>query len=102
MDSQSIPTTAESRIWEQATQQYTEYQKQAAEKFQQGRVDEANPWLRRTGWVSYLEPFSSTQLLEYIDMLDMNDLIDHTQTTNPDEYAIQAIWTAMGELGQIS
>jgi hypothetical protein len=101
-DSHPIPTTPRSTIWEQASRQYAEYEKQAAERIQQGHVDEANPWLRRTGWGSYLDSFSSTQLLEYIDMPAMDDLMDQSPTAEPNERAIQAIWTAMGQVGQIS
>ena len=101
-DSYLIPTTPRSTIWEQASQQYAEYEKQAAQRIQQGHVDEANPWLRRTGWVSYLDSFSSTQLLEYIDMPAMDDPIDQSLIAEPNERAIQAIWTAMGQVGQIS
>jgi hypothetical protein len=101
-DSDPIPTTPRSRIWEQASQQYAEYEKKAAEWIQQGHVDEANPWLRRTGWVSYLDSFSSTQLLEYIDMPTMDDAMDPSPIADPNECAIQAIWTAMGQVGQIS
>ncbi|EED11444.1 conserved hypothetical protein [Talaromyces stipitatus ATCC 10500] len=64
-----------------------------------GHMDEANPWLRQTGWVLYLASFSSEQLLTYIDMPapPMDDAIK-----DPNERAIYAIWTAMGELGQVS
>ncbi|KAE8550147.1 hypothetical protein EYB25_008678 [Talaromyces marneffei] len=101
-DSDPIPTTPGSTIWEQASRQYAEYEKQAAERIQQGHVDEANPWLRRTGWVPYLHSFPSTQLLEYIDMLAMDDAVNHSPVADLDEQAIQAIWTAMGQVGQIS
>uniref|UniRef100_A0A093UT40 Transposon Tf2-6 polyprotein n=1 Tax=Talaromyces marneffei PM1 TaxID=1077442 RepID=A0A093UT40_TALMA len=101
-DSHPIPTASRSTIWEQASRQYAEYEKQAAERIQQGHVDEANPWLRRTGWVPYLHSFSSTQLLEYIDMPAMDDQIDQSPIADPNERAIQAIWTAMGQVGQIS
>ncbi|QGA18638.1 hypothetical protein EYB26_006323 [Talaromyces marneffei] len=101
-DSNPIPTTPRSTIWDQATRQYAEYEKQAAERIQQGHIDEANPWLRRTGWVPYLHSFSSTQLLEYIDMPAMDDQIDQSPIADPNECAIQAIWTATGQVGQIS
>jgi hypothetical protein len=101
-DTHPIPTTAGARIWEQASQRYAEYEKQAAERIQPGHVDEANPWLRRTGWVRYLNSFSSSQLLEYIDMPAMEDPMDPSPIADPNERAIQAIWTAMGQVGQIS
>ncbi|EEA23651.1 conserved hypothetical protein [Talaromyces marneffei ATCC 18224] len=101
-DSNPIPTTPRSTIWDQATRQYAEYEKQAAEQIQHGHIDEANPWLRRTGWVPYLHSFSSTQLLEYIDMPAMDDAVNHSPVADLDEHAIQAIWTAMGQVGQIS
>ncbi|QGA20956.1 hypothetical protein EYB26_008666 [Talaromyces marneffei] len=101
-DSDPIPTTPGSMIWEQASRQYAEYEKQAAEQIQHGHIDEANPWLRRTGWVPYLHSFSSTQLLEYIDMPAMDDAVNHSPVADLDEHAIQAIWTAMGQVGQIS
>uniref|UniRef100_A0A093W2K6 Uncharacterized protein n=1 Tax=Talaromyces marneffei PM1 TaxID=1077442 RepID=A0A093W2K6_TALMA len=100
-DSDPIPTTPGSTIWEQASRQYAEYEKQAAERIQQGYVDEANPWLRRTGWVPYFTHFR-TQLLEYIDMPAMDDAVNHSPVADLDEQAIQAIWTAMGQVGQIS
>lgn len=95
-------TTPGSIFWEKATQQYAQYEQQATERIQLGHVDEANPWLRRTGWVLYLNSFSSHQLLEYIQMPAVNDSMDHTHVLNPDEHAIQAIWMAMGELGRVS
>jgi len=98
-DCNPIPTTSGSTIWEQATRQYAEYEKQAAEQIHQGHVDEANPWLRRTGWVPYLDSFSSTQLLEYIDMPTIDDQTDPSSIADPNERAIQAIWTAMGQVG---
>ncbi|KAE8555303.1 hypothetical protein EYB25_003851 [Talaromyces marneffei] len=101
-DSHPIPTASRSTIWEQASRQYAEYEKQAAERIQQGHIDEANPWLRRTGWVPYLHSFSSTQLLEYIDMPAMDDAVNHSPVAALDEHAIQAVWTAMGQVGQIS
>jgi len=65
-------------------------------------VDEANPWFYWTGWVSYLDLFSSTQLLEYIDMLTIDDPTTPSPIMDPNERAIQAIWTVMGQVGQIS
>jgi hypothetical protein len=94
-DSHPTPTALGSTIWEQASRQYAEYEKNAAEQIQQGHVDEANPWLRRTGWVPYLNSFSNTQLLEYIDMPTiMDDPMDPSGPSpiaNPNERAIQAI-----------
>jgi hypothetical protein len=49
-----------------------------------------------------LNSFSSSQLLEYIDMPAMEDPMDPSPIADPNERAIQAIWTAMGQVGQIS
>lgn len=53
-----------SQAWEEASQHYNKIR--AEDVIQPGEADEVNPWLRRTGWIPYLEDCSSKDILRCI------------------------------------
>jgi hypothetical protein len=91
------------QAWSKATEYYNEVQKKASETIAEGEADEVNPWLRRTGWVQYLDGYHHEQILRLVQ-----------QPTPYDKDAIQAgegnefeplestIWQAMADIARIS
>jgi hypothetical protein len=62
---------------------------------QDGEKDEANPWLKQTGWVPYLKKLDPDRLLESIKPPNSDPQKD-------EELVAEAIWTAMAEMARIS
>jgi hypothetical protein len=62
---------------------------------QDGEKDEANLWLKQTGWVPYLKKLDPDWLLESIKPPNSDPQKD-------EEPVAEAIWTAMVEMAQIS
>ena len=61
---------------------------EANSKIQKGETDEASPWLKRTGWVEYLEDCDRDDLLRSIRQPNANE--------DDEEEPIEgAIWNAM-------
>ena len=83
------------RAWEQATEYWDQIQNEANSKIRKGETDEASPWLKRTGWVEYLQDCDRQDLLQSIREPNAND--------DDEEEPIEgAIWEAMGEVAAIS
>ncbi|KAI6816362.1 hypothetical protein KC342_g15509 [Hortaea werneckii] len=57
-----------SQVWERACSHYDKIR--ANDITRPDEVDELNPWLRRTGWVSYLGGLSSRDILRSIEPAD--------------------------------
>ena len=60
-----------SQAWERASQHYDKVR--ADDIIRSGEVDEVNPWLRRTGWIPYLEGYSSRDVLRCIQEPIVNE-----------------------------
>ena len=96
-----------SQAWERASQHYDKVR--ADDVIRSGEVDEVNPWLRRTGWVPYLEGYSSRDVLRCIqepivdeDTTDGEEGSDDSDDSNNDEKVAAAIWRAMEQVARIS
>ncbi|EED17271.1 hypothetical protein TSTA_023250 [Talaromyces stipitatus ATCC 10500] len=101
----SLPNAA--IFWEQANAKFAEFEKKLVEKIAQGHVDEANPWLRRTGWLPYLKPFTFHALQAFIEAPEPPSEDENQSTAIPDtktaeKCAAWAVWSAMGEVGRLS
>lgn len=86
-DSTSIWKSA----WQQASECYDE--KRRSDIIEPGEIDEVNPWLRRTGWISYLSGCSQADLLAMIQAPDVN-----VEGTTRNEAIAQVIWSAICEV----
>ncbi|EED11512.1 conserved hypothetical protein [Talaromyces stipitatus ATCC 10500] len=104
-DSPSLSNAA--TFWEQANAKFAEFEKKLAEKIAQGHVDEANPWLRRTGWLLYLKPFTFHKLQALIEAPEPPSEDENQSAAIPDTETAEkrtawAVWSAMGEVGRLS
>jgi hypothetical protein len=61
---------------------------------QAGDMDEATPWLRRTGWVRYLPGIERGPLMDYTER--------PAATGEGDERAMLVIWEAMDRFASVS
>lgn len=84
-------------IIDQLRQQVRQYQReeQAAREtvIQAGDLDEATPWLRRTGWVRYLQGVERRPLID--------SMARPAETAEGDERAMLVIWEAMHRLASV-
>jgi hypothetical protein len=62
---------------------------------QDGEKDEANPWLKRTGWVPYLKGLDPEALQASIERPNSNP-------EKEEEPVAEVIWTAMAEVARVS
>jgi hypothetical protein len=89
-ENNETPETAESK-WNQARAQLTQSWNavQAAQEraIREGRPDEVNPWLERTGWEPYLAGLNHKQLVRCV-----------TKPDEEEEPVNWVIWQTMGEL----
>jgi len=70
-------------------------QEEANSKIQQGEATEVTPWLKRTGWLKYLDGCDREDLLEAVRQPNVNEDDD-------DDPIETAVWQAMGEVAAIS
>jgi hypothetical protein len=95
-----------SQAWERASQHYDKIR--ADDVIRAGEVDEVNPWLRRTGWMPYLEGFSSRDVLRCIREPNVDedavegDSGSGSEGGQGDERVVAAIWQAMEQVARIS
>jgi hypothetical protein len=100
-----------SQAWERASQHYDKIR--ADDVIRAGEVDEVNPWLRRTGWMPYLEGFSSRDVLRCIREPGVDEDAaegdsgsgsgsDDGEDGQGDERVVAAIWQAMEQVSRIS
>ncbi|KAI7493192.1 hypothetical protein KC367_g8723 [Hortaea werneckii] len=94
-----------SQVWERACSHYDEIR--ASDTIRPGEADEVNPWLRRTGWVPYLEGFSSRDILRLIEEPadDEAALLSQVDESDADVFREQVaavIWHAVVDVARIS
>jgi superfamily II DNA helicase RecQ len=92
------------RVWSRANDYWDLMQEEVRKKIQKGTADEVSPWLKRTGWIEYLEGCDRDDLLESIrePSIDEDDK-DGNESEDDDINAVEvAIWKAMGEVAEIS
>lgn len=89
------------QAWERASQHYNTIR--ADDIIRAGAVDEVNPWLRRTGWVPFMEGCDRKDILQSIrePVVDRTEL-DVDREAMRDERVAAAVWQAMGEVASIS
>lgn len=87
--------TAWTRAWEKAVEYWDQMQEESNRKIKKGETDEASPWLKRTGWIEYLEGCDREDLLRSIREPNTNE-------DEEDEPIEGAVWQAMGEVAAIS
>lgn len=85
--------------WAQAWKRVNEYwntmQEDANKIIKPGEIDEANPWLQRTGWIEFLKGCDREELLHSIRE-------PNAEEDDEEEPIEAAIWQAMGEIAAIS
>jgi hypothetical protein len=91
----STGEAAWTRAWERAREYWDEMQQESNSKIKKGETDEASPWLKRTGWIEYLEGCDREDLLRSIREPNTNE-------DEEDEPIEGAVWQAMGEVAAIS
>jgi hypothetical protein len=70
---------------------------------QPGEIDEVNPWLRRTGWIPYLEGCDRKDILRYLREPTVNkEIAEGENEANDNERAAAVIWEVTGELASAS
>lgn len=90
-----------SRAWEQASQHYDTIR--ADNTIRSGAVDEVNPWLRRTGWVPFMEGCDRKHILRSIQEPVVEEGgKDTDRETSQSERVAAAVWQAMSEVAAIS
>ncbi|KAI6957743.1 hypothetical protein KC332_g17517 [Hortaea werneckii] len=94
-----------SQVWERACAHYDEIR--ASDTIRPGEADEVNPWLRRTGWVPYLEGFSSRDILRLIEEPADDEAVLLSQVDESDadvfrERVAAVIWHAVADVARIS
>jgi hypothetical protein len=95
--------SAWNQAWSKATEYYDEVQKKASETITEGEADEVNPWLRRTGWVQYLDGYHHEQILRLVQQPASYDKDDvQAAESNELESLESTIWQAMADVAQIS
>lgn len=90
-----------SEVWERASQYYNAIR--TDDTIRPGVTDEVNPWLRRTGWVPFLEGCNGRDILQSIRepiIDDGGDRVEEGEKRN--EKVAATIWQAMGEVASIS
>ena len=91
----STSEAAWSRAWQRANEYWELMQEEAHSKIQQGETTEVTPWLKRTGWLKYLDECDRKELLESIRQPNVNE-------DDEDEPIEGAVWQAMGDIAAIS
>lgn len=90
-----------SQVWERASQHY--HTIRADDTIRAGAVDEVNPWLRRTGWVPFMEGCDRKDILRSIrEPVTDEEERDIDRAATRDERVAAAVWQAMGEVASIS
>lgn len=90
-----------SQAWEQASQRYDRIR--SDDTIRPGETDEVNPWLRRTGWIPYLEGCDRKDILRCLREPTVDEEIAEGENeANDNERAAAAIWEATGELASAS
>jgi superfamily II DNA helicase RecQ len=90
-----------SRAWERASQHYETIR--ADNTIRAGAVDEVNPWLRRTGWVPFLEGCNGREILQSIREPVVDDARGEVEEEGLcNEKVAAMIWQAMGDVASIS
>ena len=86
-------------IWEGAWQQASQYYDERRDDgvIQPGEADEVNPWLRRTGWIQYLEGCESQRLLQSIQKPAAEDT-----PGSKGEPVAAVIWDAVSQMVTVS
>ena len=84
-----------SQSWQQASRQYAEDEE--ANTIQAGEIDEVNPWLRRTGWITYLAGCQPKELLQSVQEPARGDA-----EKSQDERIAAAIWDAIRNVATAS
>lgn len=84
-----------SQSWQQASRQYAEDEE--ANTIQAGEIDEVNPWLRRTGWITYLAGCQPKELLQSVQEPARGDA-----EKSQDEPIAAAIWDAIRDVATAS
>jgi superfamily II DNA helicase RecQ len=90
-----------SQAWEQASQHYDRIR--SDDTIRPGETDEVNPWLRRTGWIPYLEGCDRKDILRCLREPTVDEeMAEGENEANDNERAAAAIWEATGELASAS
>ena len=90
-----------SQAWGRASQYYNNIR--ADDTVRSGAIDEVNPWLRRTGWVPFLEGCNRRDILQSIREPAIEDREARMEEEEGRNEKIAAtIWQAMGEVASIS
>ena len=102
-----IHATSSERAWEKAWSRANDYwdsmQEEVNSKIHKGAADEVSPWLKRTGWIEYLEGCDRDDLLESIREPKIAEDDDHDDRRDEEIKAVEiAIWQAMAEVAEIS
>ena len=104
----STREAAWAKAWGKAKEHYDQLRPATERQIEKGETDEANPWLKRTGWVGYLEGCDRDELLQSIREPQTGEAADGEEGRggegdgNDDEPIERAIWEAMGEVAAIS
>jgi hypothetical protein len=62
-----------------------------------------NPWLRRIGWIPYLEGYDRKDILRYLREPTVNEaMAEGENEANDNERVAVVIWEATGELASAS
>ncbi|KAF1818785.1 uncharacterized protein K489DRAFT_326901, partial [Dissoconium aciculare CBS 342.82] len=79
------------QAWKQANEALAAAKRGAEQRIAEGNVDEANPWLRRTGWVPYLAGQDREVLVQLVE-----------EPTALTEKLATAVWQVMADVATAS
>ena len=83
------------RAWQKANIYWESMREKQNDTIQAGQTDEVNPWLKRTGWIEYLEGCDRKDLLKVI--------VQPGQDEEEEEDPVEAaVWKAMGRVAMKS
>ena len=94
------------KIGEQGKQSLKRKRQEAQQTIQHGEKNEVDLWLKRTGWISYLEGCDREDLLQSIRQPDEDEDEDEDENADEEKQRVErmatVIWQAMGEVAAIS
>ncbi|KAF1818794.1 uncharacterized protein K489DRAFT_326976, partial [Dissoconium aciculare CBS 342.82] len=95
------------QIWKQASEAFDAGVAQAGRTITEGGMNEANPWLRRTGWAPYLAGQQRDELLQLVEApAEQPDEQTSAGAASPEaaqrERIARAVWNAMAGVARAS
>ena len=113
-DLRGISRDQTQQVWSQVCERACSHHDEirAGETIRSGEANEANPWLKRTWWLQYLEGYGSGDILQLIQEPADDEAVSQSQVQASDhepseediyrERVAAAIWHAVADVARIS